>query len=96
MYFGDAFIAIDANGKMTINAPGGVEETTPLHTVKGSMTVEQLFTYRGGMTGSGGEASVATITGTMQVIGDVVINGIRIGTHRHRGDSGGTTGGPEN
>lgn len=32
----------------------------------------------------------------MQVIGDVVINGIRIGTHRHQGDSGGTTGGPEN
>ena len=96
MYFGDAFIAIDANGKMTINAPGGVEETTPLHTVKGSMTVEQLFTYQGGMTGSGGETSVATITGTMQVIGDVVINGIKIGTHKHPGDSGGTTGEPIN
>lgn len=29
LYFGNAFIAIDANGKITINAPGGVEETTP-------------------------------------------------------------------
>ncbi|MGR7257677.1 hypothetical protein ACU611_01295 [Klebsiella aerogenes] len=25
-----------------------------------------------------------------------MINGIKIGTHKHPGDSGGTTGGPEN
>ncbi|MFN2007788.1 hypothetical protein [Escherichia coli] len=48
------------------------------------------------MTASGGEGSVASITGTVNVIGDVVINGIKIGTHKHPGDSGGTTGGPEN
>ncbi|CBX44533.1 phage baseplate assembly protein V [Erwinia phage phiEt88] len=95
MYFGEAFIAIDAAGKLTINAPGGVEETTPLHTVKGNLTVEKMFTYQGGMTGSGGD-SVAKITGTMEVMGDVVINGIKIGGHHHKGDSGGETGGPEN
>ena len=96
IYFGNAFIAIDVNGKITINAPGGVEEITPLHTVKGKMTVEQLFTYQGGMTGTGGDGSVATITGIMQVTGDVVINGVKIATHKHPGDSGGTTGEPIN
>lgn len=95
IYYGKAYIAIDSGGKITINAPGGIVETTPLHTVKGKMTVEQLFTYQGGMTGSGG-SSVATITGTMNITGDVVINGIKIGTHVHTGDSGGTTGGPKN
>lgn len=98
MYHGDAFIAIDANGKITINAPGGVEETTPLHTVKGQMTVENMFTYQGGMTGSGGVGSVASITGTMNVTGDVVINGIKISSHKHQenGDGGGITDGPIN
>lgn len=96
LYFGNAFIAIDGSGKITINAPGGVEETTPLHTVKGQLTVEQMFTYQGGMTASGGDGSVAFITGTVNVIGDVVINGIKIGTHKHPGDSGGTTGEPIN
>ncbi|KLF56391.1 baseplate assembly protein [Klebsiella aerogenes] len=96
LYFGNAFIAIDGNGKITINAPGGVEETTPLHTVKGQLTVEKMFTYQGGMTASGGDGSVASITGTVNVVGDVVINGIKIGTHKHPGDSGGTTGGPTN
>jgi len=60
------------------------------------MTVENMFTYQGGMTGSGGVGSVASITGTMNVTGDVVINGIKIATHKHPGDSGGTTGEPEN
>lgn len=96
IYFGNAFIAIDESGKMTINAPGGVEETTPLHTVKGKLTVEKLFTYQGGMAGSGGNGGVANITGTMQVMGDVVLNGIKISSHIHNGDSGGNTGGPKN
>ncbi|QKJ86690.1 baseplate assembly protein [Paramixta manurensis] len=96
LYFGKAFLAFDEAGKLLINAPGGVEETTPLHLLKGKLTVQQLLTYQGGMTGTGGNGSVATINGTMQVTGDVVINGIKISTHKHAGDSGGTTGGPQN
>jgi hypothetical protein len=32
MYFGKAYIAINQDGKVTINAPGGVEEKAPTHT----------------------------------------------------------------
>lgn len=31
MYFGNAFIAINGDGKITINAPGGFEEIAPSH-----------------------------------------------------------------
>lgn len=68
MFFGNAFIAIDETGKMTINAPGGIEETTTKHTV----------------------------TGEIDVTGDVVVNGIKLGSHKHPGDSGGITGEPQN
>jgi len=68
MFFGNAFIAIDESGKLTINAPGGIEETTTMHTVNGEV----------------------------DVTGDVVVNGIKLGSHKHPGDSGGITGEPQN
>lgn len=68
IFFGNAFIAIDETGKMTIKAPGGIVQDSPTH----------------------------DITGTQNVTGDVVVNGIKLGSHKHPGDSGGVTGSPEN
>ncbi|QGH63441.1 Gp138 family membrane-puncturing spike protein [Serratia proteamaculans] len=96
LYYSNCFLALSADGKATLNAPGGFEVTAPMSKFNGEVTVENMFTYQGGMTGNGGSGSVADITGTVNVTGDVVINGIRIGSHKHPGDSGGTTGGPQN
>lgn len=96
IYNRDAFIAITDDGKIIMNAPGGMEHTTPLATYSNAMTVNGLFTFAGGATGSGGgSGGVMRINGQVVVSGDVVVNNIKLGTHRHP-ETGGTTNGPIN
>jgi len=63
-----------------------------------TLNVAGMFTYTAGMTGSGGEGSVASITGTMDINGEVTLNGVKVSLHRHpeNGDGGGITDGPQN
>lgn len=91
MYFGDAFISIDASGKMVFNAPGGIEAKSPLATFSNAVTVNGLFTFSAGATGSGGQGSVMQINGGMVVTQEATINGVKVSTHIHKGDSGGNT-----
>lgn len=49
--------------KITVDAP----ETE----ITGNLTVNNKLTYKGGMSGSGGEGTSATITGKVEFIGDV-------------------------
>lgn len=95
LYFGSAFVAIGEDGKITINAPAGLDVISPQSNFSENVTVNGLFTYTAGAQGSGGTGGVMSLTGNMNVNGEVTINGIKISTHRHQ-ETGGTTNGPIN
>jgi phage baseplate assembly protein gpV len=97
---GSGYVSIDSGGnvdvdgtQLTVHCPATFMKPVMM---QDTLTVAGLFTYQGGMTGSGGEGSVASITGAVNVTGDVVINGVKLGAHIHPGDSGGQTGPAEN
>lgn len=94
LYFGDAFIAITPDGKINVNAPGGFNVVSPQSTFTEKVNVNGLFTYAAGATGSGGSGGVMTLTGNVVINGEATINGVKVSTHKHPGDSGGTTGTP--
>ncbi|POU43959.1 baseplate assembly protein [Pantoea sp. PSNIH4] len=98
IYYSDAFFALDENGRATLNAPGGFDVISPLSTFDGAVTVNQMLTAQYGITANGGEGGAFAYYGTMNVTGDVVINGIKLGSHKHpeNGDGGGVTDGPMN
>lgn len=81
-------VLIQAAESLTIDCP----QTT----VKGALTVEQLFTYQSGMVGgNGGGGAAATISGSLtHTGGELSSNGVVLHTHTHTGDSGGRTGTP--
>ncbi len=68
-----------------INASESVTIDSPQTTVTGNMLVEGMFTYVAGLTGSGGTSSTATITGNIDLIGEMFINGGSVNTHTHSG-----------
>lgn len=72
---------VQASEQVTINCP----ETH----VTGTLTVDGLLTYKGGMAGSGGGAAAAVIDG------DVVIGGISFLGHGHPDPQGGDVGAPQ-
>lgn len=83
----------------TINASTKVELATPLvhcttHLiVDGNALVKGVLTYQGGMVGSGGSGSSATITGNIAVTsGNVTADGIGLKTHHHVEHDGPSTG----
>ncbi len=78
-------------GTASIRAPGGVTIDSPMTTITGACTVQGPLTYEAGMTGTGGAGASATITGLVNVTGDVVANGISLTGHHHGGvESGGS------
>lgn len=94
MYWGNAFISIDRAGKVKVNAPGGFEVVSPQSTFSEKVNVNGLFTYAAGASGSGGEGQSMTISGAVIITGEATINGVKVSTHIHPGDSGGQTGQP--
>jgi hypothetical protein len=98
MFFGAAFMRLDGNGALTINAPGGVTVTTPSTVNTGTLTTQGLLTYQSGMAGTGSGGAAATITGDIiHTSGTITSLGKKIdGTHTHSGitPGGGDTGAP--
>ncbi|SUB81748.1 Mu-like prophage protein gp45 [Pragia fontium] len=88
LYFGEAYIALTEEGKLLINAPAGVEITTPETLNKGLLTTEGQLSYQSGMSGKGG----ATINGTVKATGDVQGRGISLTQHTHQEHDGPSTG----
>lgn len=95
LYFGDAFVSVTKDKKVRINAPGGFDVVSPQSTFSEKVNVNGLFTYSAGATGSGGAGSAMTIQGSVNVNGEITVNGIKLSTHRHP-ETGGTTNGPIN
>lgn len=95
IYYGEAFLAIGADKKIKINAPGGFEVVAPQSNFSNAVTVKGLFTYQAGATGSGGSGGVMNLTGNLNVNGEVTVNGIKLSTHRHP-ETGSITNGPTN
>lgn len=94
MYNRDAFIAITDDGKIIMNAPGGIEAETPQANFSDAVTVNGLFTYTAGASGGGGDGQTMKINGNVIINGEATINGVKVSTHKHPGDSGGQTGEP--
>ncbi len=94
MYNRDAFIAITDEGKILFNAPGGIESTAPQVNFDKKVTVNGMFAYNAGMTGGGGSGNTMTINGTVIITGEATVNGVKVSTHYHKGDSGGNTSQP--
>lgn len=79
----------------TVTASSQTTIDSPQTTVTGNMRVEGHLTFVGGMTGSGGSGSVATIQGALAATGDVTAGSISLQGHTHDGDSGGVTSPPK-
>ena len=75
---------------------GDITLDAPTTTATGSLLVQGQLTYQGGMAGSGGGGTAASITGTIKVEGgDVLADGKSLKSHTHPDlTSGGNTGKP--
>ena len=104
--YNNTTIHLRKNGDVDINTPSKVNvnasnviinsETTNNGNVQinGNLTVSQMLTT-GGFTSNGTSGGgTAQFTGSINASGEVTANGINLSTHRHPGDSGGTTGQP--
>ena len=76
-------VDVTAEGPVTVRAPS-VTIDSPQTTCTGALLVEGMFTYRGGMAGSGGAGAAAVIDGNVQVDGNIDATGSVI-------DAGGNT-----
>jgi len=85
----DGSTYIDLNpGAQTVKivAPGGFEVDAPTSLFTGTVTIQGLLTWLGGMAGSVASGVAATIKGTVNFIGNVLANGKRIDdSHTHSG-----------
>lgn len=94
-------IDINTPSKVNINASSEVNVTTGKLTVNapnsyfnGNVFVSQLLTTGGFVSNGTSGGGTAQFTGSINASGEVTANGINLSTHRHPGDSGGTTGQP--
>lgn len=94
-------IDITTPTKVNINASSEVNVTTNKLTVNapnsyfnGNVFVSKLLTTGGFVSNGTSGAGVAQFTGSINVTNEVTASGINLSTHRHPGDSGGTTGQP--
>ena len=94
-------IDITTPTKVNINASSEVNVTTNKLTVNapnsyfnGNVFVSKLLTTGGFVSNGTSGAGVAQFTGSINVTNEVTASGINLSTHRHPGDSGGTTGLP--
>lgn len=80
-----------------VNASEQSTFNTPTLTASEEAIVEGQLTGRGGLalSGSAGEGGVtASIDGGVEATGEGIFNGVKTSTHKHPGDSGGTTDSP--
>ena len=90
-------VVVETPGKVKIKAAKKVDIQSPETEITGNATVNGLLTYTAGLTASNaGGGAAANIKGTVNITGDLIVNGINIGKHIHDGDSGEQTGGPKN
>ncbi|MFJ3048519.1 oxidoreductase [Herbaspirillum chlorophenolicum] len=76
-------VEIDASTSLTVNSPQS--------NFSGMVIIQGLLSWLAGMTGSGGGATSATITGVVRFIGQVFANTKRIDdTHTHTSTTAGT------
>lgn len=90
-------VVVETPGKVKIKAAQKVDIQSPETEITGNATVNGLLTYTAGLAASNaGGGAAANIKGTVNITGDLIVNGINIGKHIHDGDSGGQTGEPKN
>ena len=94
-------VDINTPSKVNVNASSEVNVTTNKLTVNapnsyfnGNVFVSQLLTTGGFVSNGTSGGGTAQFTGSINATDDVTANGINLSTHRHPGDSGGTTGQP--
>lgn len=88
------------SGNILVQTSGTVTVDAPDTFYTGNVTVLGMFTYQGGLSGSGGAGVTANIQGTVNASGlvtaaDFSAGGILYLGHKHTGDSGGTTSPPK-
>ena len=89
-------VVVETPGKVRIKAAKKVDIQSPETEITGDATVKGMLTYTAGLTASNDGGDAANIKGTVNITGDLIVNGINIGKHIHDGDSGGQTGEPKN
>ena len=90
-------VVVETPGKVKIKAAKKVDIQSPETEITGDATVKGMLTYTAGLTASNDDGGVAAnINGTVNITGDLIVNGINIGKHIHDGDSGGQTSEPKN
>lgn len=91
--YNHAIGALDATGLKTANVQGSVKATVDFHEaaftgnvyVAGTLTVEKLLTYNGGMAGQGGAGGKTTIKGDItHDTGNLSSNGVVLHTRREQ------------
>lgn len=94
-------VDINTSTKVNINASSEVNVTTNKLTVNapssyfnGNVFISQLLTTGGFVSNGTSGGGTAQFTGSINVTDEVTASGINLSTHRHPGDSGGTTGQP--
>ena len=94
-------VDINTPSKVNVNASSEVNVTTNKLTVNapnsyfnGNVFVSQLLTTGGFVSNGTSGGGTAQFTGSINASGEVTASGINLSTHRHPGDSGGTTGQP--
>ncbi|HHF4558465.1 TPA: Gp138 family membrane-puncturing spike protein [Haemophilus influenzae] len=91
--YGSGKIKIAPNGNITINSPD-VRVTTDNFTVTATIsTFNGNVIVNGGISTAGNSGSVS-VSGSLTTTGDVMADGVSLQSHKHKGDSGGTTGAP--
>lgn len=94
-------IDINTPSKVNVNASSEVNVTTNKLTVNapnsyfnGNVFISQLLTTGGFVSNGTSGGGTAQFTGSINATDEVTASGINLSTHRHPGDSGGTTGQP--
>ena len=94
-------VDINTPSKVNVNASNEVNVTTNKLTVNapnsyfnGNVFVSKLLTTGGFVSNGTSGGGTAQFTGSINVTDEVTASGINLSTHRHPGDSGGTTGQP--
>ncbi|WP_176608553.1 phage baseplate assembly protein V [Neisseria lactamica] len=94
---GSGEVVVETPGKVRIKAAKKVDIQSPETEITGDATVKGMLTYTAGLVaGNDGGGVAANINGTVNITGDLIVNGVNIGKHIHDGDSGGQTGEPKN
>lgn len=93
-------LTVDTPGDVLVKAARQVKIQTPTTEITGDTNILGHLTYSAGMSASNAGGGVAaSISGTADVRGDILLNGVSlqefVSNHTHPGDSGGQTGTPQ-